>query len=57
MIVVGQAVAANGFAARARKLEISSAAVTRLVGDLEDHLGVRAPAHDAPAWRGRMRDS
>ena len=30
-----------GFAACARKLDISPAVVTRLVGDLEDRLGVR----------------
>lgn len=41
MRVFEQVVAENGFAACARKLDISPAAVTRLVGDLEDHLGVR----------------
>jgi DNA-binding transcriptional LysR family regulator len=41
MRVFEQVVAENGFAACARKLDISPAAVTRLVGDLEEHLGVR----------------
>src|SRR3954466_3710908 len=31
----------GGFAAAARKLELAPAVVTRLVGDLETHLGVR----------------
>jgi DNA-binding transcriptional LysR family regulator len=41
MMVFEQVVAEHGFAAAARKLDISPAAVTRLVGDLEEHLGVR----------------
>lgn len=41
MVVFERVVAENGFAACARKLDVSPAAVTRLVGDLEDHLGVR----------------
>jgi DNA-binding transcriptional LysR family regulator len=41
MRVFMQVVAENGFAACARKFDISPAVVTRLVGDLEDHLGVR----------------
>jgi DNA-binding transcriptional LysR family regulator len=41
MMVFEQVVAENGFAACARKLDIAPAVVTRLVGDLEDHLGVR----------------
>jgi DNA-binding transcriptional LysR family regulator len=41
MRVFQQVVAENGFAACARKHDISPAAVTRLVRDLEDHLGVR----------------
>jgi DNA-binding transcriptional LysR family regulator len=36
-----QVVAENGFAAGARKLGLSPAQVTRLVRDLEDHLGVQ----------------
>lgn len=36
-----QVVAENGFAAGGRKLGLAPATVTRLVGDLEDHLGVR----------------
>lgn len=39
--VFEQVVAENGFAACARKLDLSPAVVTRLVSDLEDHLGVR----------------
>lgn len=39
--VFEQVVAENGFAACARKLDLSPAVVTRLVGDLENHLGVR----------------
>ena len=31
----------GGFAAAARALELSPAAVTRLIGDLETHLGAR----------------
>lgn len=41
MMVFEQVVAENGFAACARKLDISPATVTRLVRDLEDYLGVR----------------
>lgn len=41
MKVFEQVVAENGFAAGARKLDLSPSVVTRLVGDLEDHLGVR----------------
>jgi DNA-binding transcriptional LysR family regulator len=41
MTVFEKVVAQNGFAAAARELDISPAAVTRLVGELEDHLGVR----------------
>jgi DNA-binding transcriptional LysR family regulator len=41
MMVFEQVVAENGFAAGARKLGISPPVVTRLIGDLEDHLGVR----------------
>jgi DNA-binding transcriptional LysR family regulator len=41
MMVFEQVVAEQGFAACARKLDISPAVVTRLVGDLEDRLGVR----------------
>ena len=54
----------GGFAAAARKLELTPAAVTRLVSDLEKHLGVRllqrttrrlalTPAGDA--YLGRLR--
>jgi len=41
MRVFQQVVDEGGFAAAARKLELTPAAVTRLVGDLEKHLGVR----------------
>jgi len=41
MRVFEQVVAENGFAAGARKLDLSPSVVTRLVGDLEDYLGVR----------------
>lgn len=41
MMAFEQVVAENGFAACARKLHISPAAVTRLVSDLEERLGVR----------------
>lgn len=41
MTVFEKVVAQNGFAAAARELDISPAAVTRLVGELEEHLGVR----------------
>ena len=41
MRVFQQVVEEGGFAAAARKLELTPAAVTRLVGDLEQHLGVR----------------
>jgi DNA-binding transcriptional LysR family regulator len=41
MRVFEQVVTENGFAAGARKLRLSPATVTRLVHDLEDHLGVR----------------
>ena len=41
MRVFEQVVAENGFAATARKLDLSPATVTRLVRDLEDYLGVR----------------
>jgi DNA-binding transcriptional LysR family regulator len=41
MRVFQQVVDEGGFAAAARKLELTPAAVTRLVGDLERHLGVR----------------
>lgn len=64
MKVFERVVAENGFSAAARKLDISPAVVTRLVGDLEDHLGVRllqrttrrlavTPAGDA--YLGRVR--
>ena len=36
-----QVVVENGFAAGARKLGLSPSVVTRLIGDLEDYLGVR----------------
>lgn len=39
--VFQQVVDDGSFAAAARKFDLSSAVVTRLVGDLEDHLGVR----------------
>ena len=41
MRVFREVVDEGGFAAAARKLELTPAAVTRLVGDLEKHLGVR----------------
>jgi DNA-binding transcriptional LysR family regulator len=41
MRVFQQVVDEGGFAAAARKLDISPAMVTRMVNDLEDHLGVR----------------
>ena len=41
MRVFQQVVDEGGFAAAARKLDLTPAAVTRLVGDLERHLGVR----------------
>src|SRR3982751_5891607 len=41
MRVFQQVVDEGGFAAAARKLELTPAAVTRLVSDLEKHLGVR----------------
>jgi DNA-binding transcriptional LysR family regulator len=41
MRVFQQVVDEGGFAAAARKLDLTPAAVTRLVGDLESHLGVR----------------
>lgn len=41
MMVFDQVVAENGFAAAARKLDIAPSVVTRYIGDLEDHLGVR----------------
>jgi DNA-binding transcriptional LysR family regulator len=41
MRVFEQVVAEGGFAAAARKLELAPAVVTRLVSDLEKHLGVR----------------
>ncbi|HEY0858642.1 MAG TPA: LysR substrate-binding domain-containing protein [Albitalea sp.] len=41
MRVFQQVVDEGGFAAAARKLDLSPAAVTRLVSDLEGHLGVR----------------
>lgn len=41
MRVFEQVVAEGGFAAAARKLDLAPAVVTRLVGDLEKHLGVR----------------
>src|SRR6187402_2720963 len=41
MRVFQQVVDQGGFAAAARKLDLTPAAVTRLVGDLEKHLGVR----------------
>lgn len=41
MRVFQQVVDEGGFAAAARKLDLTPAAVTRLVGDLEKHLGVR----------------
>jgi DNA-binding transcriptional LysR family regulator len=41
MRVFKHVVAENGFAAGARKLGLSPAQVTRIVKDLEDHLGVR----------------
>ena len=41
MRVFQQVVEEGGFAAAARKLELAPAVVTRLVSDLEKHLGVR----------------
>jgi len=41
MRVFVQIVEQGGFAAAARKLDVAPAAVTRLIGDLEHHLGVR----------------
>src|SRR5689334_15437691 len=41
MRVFQQVVDEGGFAAAARKLDLTPAAVTRLVSDLEKHLGVR----------------
>ena len=41
MRVFREVVDEGGFAAAARKLDLAPAAVTRLVGDLESHLGVR----------------
>ncbi|MES2945873.1 MAG: LysR family transcriptional regulator [Pseudomonadota bacterium] len=41
MRVFQQVVDDGGFAAAARKFNMSAAVVTRLVGDLEEHLGVR----------------
>jgi DNA-binding transcriptional LysR family regulator len=41
MHVFEQVVAQSGFAAAARKLDLAPATVTRLVSDLEGHLGVR----------------
>ena len=41
MRVFEQVVAENAFAAASRKLDIAPAVVTRLIADLEDHLGVR----------------
>ena len=41
MRVFQQVVDEGGFAAAARKLDLTPAAVTRLIGDLETHLGVR----------------
>src|SRR3954464_10960846 len=41
MRVFQQVVDEGGFAAAARKLDLTPAAVTRLVIDLEQHLGVR----------------
>ena len=41
MMVFERVVKENGFGACARKLDISPAVVTRLIGELEDHLGVR----------------
>jgi DNA-binding transcriptional LysR family regulator len=41
MKVFQQVVDEGGFAAAARKLDLTAPAVTRLVGDLEKHLGVR----------------
>jgi DNA-binding transcriptional LysR family regulator len=41
MRVFQQVVDEGGFAAAARKLDLAPAVVTRLIGDLEEHLGVR----------------
>ena len=41
MRVFQRVVDEGGFAAAARALHLSAAAVTRLVGDLEQHLGIR----------------
>src|SRR3954468_6509755 len=41
MRVFQQVVDEGGFAAASRKLNLAPAVVTRLVGDLEKHLGVR----------------
>ena len=41
MKVFQQVVGTGGFAAAARKLDLAPAVVTRLVSDLEQHLGVR----------------
>jgi len=65
MRVFEQVVAEGGFAAAARKLDLAPAVVTRLVGDLEKHLGVRllhrttrrvslTPAGEA--YVGRLRE-
>ncbi|HYF21473.1 MAG TPA: LysR family transcriptional regulator, partial [Ramlibacter sp.] len=44
MQVFEKVVAEGGFAAAARALELSPPVVTRLVADLEEHLGTR-PLH------------
>lgn len=41
MRAFAQVVEQGGFSAAARKLDIAPAAVTRLIGDLEEHLGAR----------------
>lgn len=64
MRVFQQVVDEGGFAAAARKLDLTPAAVTRLVADLEDHLGVRllqrttrrlALTHAGELYLGRLR--
>lgn len=64
MRVFLQVVDEGGFAAAARKLDLAPAVVTRLVGDLEQHLGVRllhrttrrlALTQAGEAYLGRLR--
>ena len=55
MRVFQQVVDEGGFAAAARKLELAPAVVTRLVSDLEKHLGVRLLQRGAGAGLGGAR--